>query len=84
MQDIIIQVSELIKQKDRQSLAKVSFQLRNEFHFLDGRERMNPRVYSVPTSSGNHGKSPKKFHAWKNHGNCKNLNNHGKLMDFFL
>ena len=44
MQDIILQVSELIKQKDRQSLAKVSFQLRNEFHFLDGLARVNPRA----------------------------------------
>ena len=24
----------------------------------------------------------KKFHAWKNHGICKNLNNHGKIMEF--
>ena len=24
----------------------------------------------------------KKFHAWKNHGISKNLNNHGKIMEF--
>ena len=36
----------------------------------------------VPTSSGIHGKpgkSPIKFHAWKNHGIRKKLNNHGIL-----
>ena len=39
----------------------------------------------VPTSTGNHGKpgkSLKKFHAWKNHGIGKKLNNHGKIMEF--
>ena len=39
----------------------------------------------VPTSSGNHGKPGKSlrmFHAWKNHGIKKNLNNHGKIMEF--
>ena len=37
-------------------------------------------IFRVPSSSGNQGnpgKSPKKIHAWKNHGFCKNLNNHG-------
>ena len=45
-----------------------------------------PFVYwksiGVPTSSGNHGKSLKKFHAWKNYGILKILNNHGKIMEF--
>ena len=39
----------------------------------------------VPTSSGNQGKpekSRKKFHAWKNQGILKNLNNHGNIMEF--
>ena len=39
----------------------------------------------VPTSSGNHGKpgkSLKKFHAWKILGIGKNVNNHGKIMEF--
>ena len=39
-------------------------------------------VSRVPTSSGNHGKSRKKFHAWKNHGISNKLNNHGKIMEF--
>ena len=43
------------------------------------------QLVRVPTSSENHGKpkkSPKKFHAWKNHGTWKNLNNLGKTMEF--
>ena len=39
----------------------------------------------VPTSSGNHGKPgkfKKKFHALKNPGIRKNLNNYEKIMEF--
>ena len=42
-------------------------------------------LYRVPTSSGNHGKPAnleKKFHTWKNQGVRKNLNIHGKIMEF--
>ena len=37
----------------------------------------------MPTSSGNHGKPQKKVPCIKNFGIRKNLNNHGKIMDFF-
>ena len=45
--------------------------------------RTGTAIYRVPTSSGNHGKSPKKSSM---HGKImefeKNLNNHGKIMEF--
>ena len=48
-------------------------------------EKLPGSRHRVPTSSENHGKpgkSLKKCHVWKNHGIRKNLNNHGKIMEF--
>ena len=40
-----------------------------------------PQALEIMENLENH---EKKFHAWNNHGICKNLNNHGEIMDFFL
>ena len=44
-------------------------------------------LFKVPTSSGNHGKpgkSLKKVPCIEKSWNLKSLNNHGKILDFFL
>ena len=38
-----------------------------------------PQALEIMENLENH---QKKFHAWKNHGICKNLNYPGKIMEF--
>ena len=38
-----------------------------------------PKALEIMENLENH---EKKLHAWKNHGILKNLNNHGKIMEF--
>ena len=54
-----------------------------------GRKESNQKIIMhlirVPTSSGNHGKpgkSSKNVPCMENSWNLKNLNNHGKIMEF--
>ena len=37
-----------------------------------------PQALEIMENLENH----KKIHAWKNHGICKNLKNHGNIMEF--